>query len=174
MQGDLDVRVPRLRDRGESGVQLVRRCRRCADAPGERAEIGRRDLDDRRQRESIAGGLHAVEPGGDDRIGVGEAEELEVACLQATGPQVVRAVPVEDALRAPGVRDAEVPRIRERAQPFHRARVDHARPRQHDDPAVDSVDLVDVDRTCARHAGMVARRAGSRREPFCEPLACRP
>ena len=52
--------------------------------------------------------------------------------------------------------------------------VDHARPRQHDDPAVDAVDLVDVDRTCTRHAGMVARRAGSRREPFCEPLACRP
>ena len=118
----------------------------------------------RREREATAH-LEPVDPGGDDQVEVGEAEELEVARLQTDRAEMVGAVPVEDALGAPGVGDADVGGRGERAQALDGA-VAHDAGAGEDDAAGVGVGQQRAEEGVREgdgpHTVIVARRVGSR------------
>ena len=121
------VDVAGLRDRGEPLEQRrgLDRVRRACDLRRERREVRGLDRHDARA-ELVARPrrLVRVEADRPEQVELAEAQQLEVARLEPARPEVMGAVPVEDALRAPGVRRrrrARRPRTRAGRRPRGRA-----------------------------------------------------
>ena len=157
-------RTPAARPR-RVGVQLVRRCRRRADTAGERAEVGRRDLDDRAPSANRSrGDSSSSSPVA--TIASASAKPRS-SKSRACRPQVPRWCGLSQVKTPFAPQVFATPRFPASANarsPSTASVVDHARPRQHDDPAVDAVDLVDrrPNLRASRGHGCTPRRRPSR------------
>ncbi len=132
-------RPPGLGHRGQSPPQRrhvgeVASCRR--PPLGQRAQCLGRHLQHRCAAvPQVTWRLSLVHAHREDEVGLRDPAQLEVARLQADGRPVVPALPVEHALGAPRVEDAEAPGRRERTQRAHCPALHDAGPGQHHHPA---------------------------------------
>jgi len=133
MQRDLLVEVSGLCDCRESRVQIIRDRVGRDVVTREGFQFGRRDDFHRCECEAIGRRLALVDSRRHDEVGAPEAEQLKVTRLEPAGSKMVRAVPCEDTLGAPRVRDTQLTRGGEVAQAVDRVVVDDSWAREHDD-----------------------------------------